>query len=393
MKNIGIVAEYNPFHNGHKYQLEKIREELNPDNIIIVMSQDIVQRGEFASFDKYWRAKTALENGADLVVGLPFFISSQSAGYYADGSVKLLNSIGIDTLVFGAESDSLSELDKLSKILIQNEDNLLIQTKKLQQSGLSYPKAREIALKQIGIDNSLISDPNNILALEYLKTINKNQFDISPYLIQRIGSHYNSYDFNSTIPSASAIRNRLSFYKDLPEKNVPYPVEEVIEEFKYVNQEEVFKSIYLKLLNSNINALTEIVGINEDRANQLINSTSKSDNFKEFILNLKSKNITRTSINRIIIALLLDFKKRDLEIFNSTSFTNYHRILGFNNKGREILRNPNLTILSNLGRDQKKLNDYQKKSLNYDLKAASLRRLFQNLGSNYNDYLKKPLKM
>ena len=212
MKNLGIIAEYNPFHKGHEYHLKESLKATGAQNVICVMSGNFVQRGEPAIIDKWARAEIALKNGVDLVLELPVIFSAASAEYFAFGAVSILEATGIvDCLCFGSESGKISDLQAMADIFHEETPKFKELLMKNLSAGFSYPKARELAASQYtsSSSGSALQLSNNILGIEYLKALRKLGSRIQPVTIKRTGSHYNDETFSSTIPSATAIRNVL----------------------------------------------------------------------------------------------------------------------------------------------------------------------------------------
>lgn len=385
MKKVGIITEYNPFHNGHKYQIDRIKEELDPDLIVTVMSQDVLQRGQFASFDKFFRTKKALENGVDLVVGLPYAVSSQSAEYFAKGSVKLLEEIGVDTLVFGVEDDDLSELKKIAHLLNNETDAFKQKLKENLKSGQSFPKARANALRDLLDDPEILDKPNNILAIEYLKALEGTK--IEPYSIKRVGNNYHDLDITTSFPSASSIRKTLSENITIPDNSVPYSITELVENYKNTAEDMIYSALAVTVINKTATDLAKTAAVNEETANRIIKAFYKSSNLDDFVENIKSKNLTRTAINRILMNILMDFTKEELERFYNDSFIPYLRVLGFNQKARPLLKKLKEKTITNLKKDQKKLNEDQLHFLNLDIKANNLRSLFIRENGYNKEYL------
>ena len=211
MKAVGLVTEYNPFHNGHLYHLNKAMELTGADVSIAVMSGDFVQRGEPAILDKYARASMALNSGINLVVELPVNYAVSSAESFADGAVKVLNYIKADSIAFGSESGDIDGLLKVAHILCDNEEMLYKEISKYTSSGMSYAAARQkvVGLLTDADTAAVLSSSNNILAVEYLKAIIKHNYDIKPYTVQRQGDGYNDKDICSEYASATALRENI----------------------------------------------------------------------------------------------------------------------------------------------------------------------------------------
>lgn len=393
MKVGAIIAEYNPFHNGHKYQIEQAKKELGLDYLIILMSQDVVQRGTFASFDKYWRAEKALEAGADLVLGLPTIVSSQSAEFFAKGAVDILNKLPIDYLIFGAETDNLEALERIAEKLTNEDEAFKTSLNKHLKSGKTFAKSRFLALKESSpeLDTELLNLPNNILAVEYLKALEKTKSQIKPYLIKREKNNYHDKNIEHPLASATAVRESLNTEKEPEVSVVPYPYRELKEHFNSVDEDNLYTAFISKLLSSNKNDLLKIAGINEDFLNRLLKSYLKSREYSELVEALKTKNISRTTVDRIFFNILLNLTNNDLNSYYLNDYNPYLRVLGFNKERINFLKNLNIPIVTNVGKDKDKLDTVQKYFLDLDIKTANLRSLILNLKNFNQDYYIKPI--
>jgi predicted nucleotidyltransferase len=190
MKNIGIIAEFNPFHNGHKHFLETIKKEHSPNCIIAIMSGNFVQRGDLAIIDKWRRAETAVRNGVNLVIELPVPFAIQNAEVFASGAISIFSKLDIQYLCFGTEADNINDIYDLSRILTNESISFKISMNNYLKKGLSYPKALSNSIGSNRYEK--IFTPNNILAIEYIKSLIKNNYSIKPVNVKRIGIQYNS---------------------------------------------------------------------------------------------------------------------------------------------------------------------------------------------------------
>lgn len=391
MPTTGVIAEYNPFHNGHKYHLQETNKK--SDITVVAMSQDTVQRGDFSSFDKWWRTKTALQNGADLVIGLPFSVSSQSAEYFAKGSVRLLNTIGINQLSFGTETD-LSGLKQYAQSLAFESEDFKEHLKSNLKKGYSFPKSRELALLEMNpeLGPNVLNQPNNILAIEYLKAIYRNNYPITPLSINRIGSGYNDTAANSNFMSASGIREQLN-NKNFPilKSNIPYSLEDIKKHFTPTDKVLFYKSFVEKILTSDDMALLQIVGMTPDLLNKIRKAVLKAQNIEEFYTLIKSKDLPYSSISRVVLNTLIGFNKELLELYYANDYNPYIRILGFNQKGRKLLKDIDAPLVNNIAKDMKKLSPEQKIILENEIKTANLKNLYQGSHKFNQDYFNKPI--
>ena len=323
MKTIGIIAEYNPFHLGHLYQINKVKE-MYPDSIIIaIISGHFTERGDISIINKWDKAKICLDNQIDLVVELPTLYATQSADMFAYGALNILNNLHIDTLVFGTESDNLEDIKALADIAVNNKayDKLI---KEYLKKGINYPTAKSKALYDLsGIQ---IDKPNDLLALSYIKEIIKNKYPITPVGIKRTND-YHGKDASSDMISAGLIRELLRDKKDvskyLPKKTMNY-----LNRSLNINEAYPYL-IYNIMLNKD--KLAEYLLIDEGIENRILKSLPKSNSWEELVMNIKTKRYTYNKIKRILLMILLDIKKIDNN--NET----YIRVLGFNTNGRNYL--------------------------------------------------------
>ena len=352
MKVIGVIAEYNPFHLGHKYQIDKIKE-LYPDSIIIaIVSTNFTERGEISILNKWDKAKICLDNNIDLVVELPTLYATQSADMFAYGAINILNNLHIDTLVFGTESDNLNDLITLAKVAINNQEyDLLI--KKYLKEGINYPTAKSKALYDL--TNIKIDKPNDLLALSYIKEIIKNNYKITPISIKRTND-YHGKEINSNIVNASLIRDLIKENKDIS----AYIPDGTI---NFINQNISINDAYPYLLYNlmiNKDKLDEYLLVDEGIHNRILKSINKSNNWEELVMNIKTKRYTYNKIKRLLIQILLDIKKDD------NNLETYIRILGFNDKGRNYLnkikKEINMPIFTNYKPNQLNVFDIEFKS-------------------------------
>ena len=349
---VGIIAEYNLLHNGHALQLDFAKNTLRADSIVLALSPDFTQRGEIAILSKYERARIALELGVDLVVQIPVNSATDSSLGYAYGSIKTLDGLGIvDTLLFSAEDDDIDILSDIANIEI---DESLSYTNTLNESlrvGLSYPKARENAILEAIKDSDediptnlitdIISKPNNILAIEYLKALKLLNSDITPVCMKRIGSSYNDDVIEGSIASASAIRlaikngNPASIEATVPPKAYEY-YKKYYDNNEFLFPDDTSLMLGYKLLEGNLN---EYKDCNEELSNKITNELSNYTNMTSFRALIKSKNITEARISRVLCHILLNITD-DLYIKSQGRIyphIPYIYILGINDNGANLL--------------------------------------------------------
>lgn len=347
MKVVGIVAEYNPFHNGHKYQLDKVKQETGADYVVIAMSGNFLQRGVPALCDKFIRTEMALRCGADLVIEIPSLWATASAEYYAHAGVALLAATGVVThLAFGAETDDLEALLEVASILKKEPDVYRAVLANSIRSGNAFPVARKNALvtslphfTEEKLDE-LLDNPNNILALEYLKAMPDS---IEPILIKREGAGYHDTEINTELPSASAIREAIFVDADMHSISNAMPQDSfaLLKNACKCNQlmtiNDFSESLGYCLLSQAPNGFSTFADCNQDFSNKIKNALNEYVLFEDFIDTLKTKDMTYTRVSRCLLHILLGIKQSDYTIGRAIGFAPYLRILGFKNVSSKLL--------------------------------------------------------
>ena len=369
-----IISEYNPFHNGHAYHIKETRKH-GATHVIALMSGNFVQRGDLAIISKHERAKMALLSGVDLVVEIPVVWSIASAEFFASAAVKIADSLGcVNTLSFGCESAEIHLLKKAAEIICDN--NIKLEILKELKNGVSFPKARENVVRQFfGGVNSRLSDifrsPNNILAIEYIKSLNNIRSNIKPIAIKRIGSSHDENHINSHLPSASYVRQLIYNNEDFSEL-VPRPVFKIIneniqEQKAPANIYSIQTAILAKLRKTKKEELKNICDVSEGLENRIFKSIRLSTSLEELYSLIKTKRYTLSRIRRIILFAFLGINRED--VYSSPP---YIRILGFNNRGKHLLKelknNSKLPIITKKS-DVNSLNKNAKKI--FDLEQVS----------------------
>ena len=334
---LGIVSEYNPFHNGHLMHLQKSKELTHTDFTIAVMSGNFVQRGDTSIVDKWTKAEMALKSGVDLVIELPTLYAISSAENFADGAIKILNSLGIvDYVSFGSEIGEITPLDDVASVLYKEPKEFSSLITRQLRSGLSYPKARELAIQMYFGSSQKYTDvlenPNNILGIEYLKSLKRLKSPITPITLKRKYSDYNSNDIKSGIASATAIRTMLQKEKNI-HYVVPYETYELLEEKKKYGQIIPSLSIFSKeiiytLRKMTLSEIAALPDVSEGLENKIKAAANTSNNLEELILKIKSKRYTQSRIQRILLYALLNISEKDIAM--SKKQMPYIRVLGFN---------------------------------------------------------------
>ena len=361
MKAVGLVTEYNPFHNGHLYHLNKAMELTGADISVAVMSGDFVQRGEPAVLDKYTRASMALNSGVNLVIELPVNYAVSSAESFAAGALKVLDYIKADSIAFGSESGDIEGLSELAHILCDNEDMLYKEISKYTANGISYAAARQKVVEKLTDKDTaaMLTSSNNILAVEYLKAIIKNNYAIKPYTVQRQGDSYNDTDIRSEYASATALRENLkadNISEYIPVKaglilssNTNYIYPDDITEVLFTRLLDILfasnydKNVFIENVMQYPDVSKEIAGRLYKSAMDMITRTvpqrsESKDNwafsFGSLCEHIKTKEVPLSRIKRALVRITLGLDKKHMEKYANEP---YIRVLGFDKKGQEYL--------------------------------------------------------
>jgi len=342
-KILAIIAEYNPFHNGHLYHLQKSKKELKPDYSICIMSGNFCERGDTSIIDKWSKTETALKCGFDMVIELPVLYSISSAENFAEGSLKILDAFDDVTLSFGSETGDLDSLKNIANILYNEPKEYKTILSHELSKGVSYPKAREnallIYLNDVRKYANLLSCPNNILGIEYLKAIKKLKSKVTPYTVKRIDAGYNSLKIKDRLASATAIRNLLKENQDV-KKLIPTPsfniISENINNGTVINDISVFeKEIIYTLRKMSIQEISNLQDVTEGLENVIKQAANNCNNLEDLIESIKSKRYTRSRIQRILLYSILNITKKDIQ--DSYRTKPYVRVLGVSNRGKHLL--------------------------------------------------------
>ena len=342
MKTAGIIAEYNPFHTGHEYQIKYVKEKLGADFVVIAMSGDFVQRGTPALFSKYVRAEMALKGGADLILELPVSSSTASAELFAKGGVQLLDGIGVtDILCFGSECGDTRILMELAKLLVDEPPEFQAALRLNLKEGMTFPKARSQALTEILPEpwkyQQVLSSPNNILGIEYCKAILREKSSISPVAIKREGNDYHEKSLAENIfPSASAIRkaiidthNARTLENFLPEscRDIFF---QTVSDHNYLLENDLDLIYRYRLLQETEELLCSYLDMSHSLARRILSCRNQYETFTQFANQLKTKDITYTRIQRALLHMLL-------HIHNVPEQIPYARVLGFRKSSASLL--------------------------------------------------------
>lgn len=371
MNKVGIIAEYNPFHNGHLYHLNEAKKLFPDSNFILILIGNFTQRGEISVINKWDKTKIALEYGYDLVVELPFLFATQAASIYAKGAIDILNYLNCDYLVFGSETNDVNLLKKLVEITNDNKKYELL-VKNYIDKGLNYPTAQSKALQEIS--NISIDKPNDVLALEYVRQIKNTNGKITPISIKRTND-YHEEDINKNITSATSIRKNIN-NNSLIKNTMP---ENVIKYINSINYDKYFELLKYQIISSE--KLNEYIGVDEGIENKLKKAIFDCNNIDELILKIKSKRYSYNRLQRMLLHILCQNKKE-----NNNLSINYIRVLGLNNNGKKILKdckNIKVPIITKF----KKEYEYLFKE---DIKASKIYSLITNY--DYKEEFKSSIK-
>ncbi len=352
MNNLGIIVEYNPFHNGHIYHINKSKQETNSQNVIAVMSGNFVQRGEPSIFNKYTRTKLALQNGVDIVLELPTVYATSSAELFSHSAVSILDKSNIvNTICFGSESGSIKPIQSVANILTNESSHFKMLLKEELSTGVNFPKARQNALSKISPSLSdVVSSPNNILGIEYLKSLNKLNSKIKPYTILRKSSDYNDTSLPnsfSSIASATSIRQSLLASKSNNINDISaFVPKNTFEQLEYTLNNDLlpyldtaFSILKYKIITSDVSTLTNILDMSDGLSSRLLKVLPLCTSYTDLINNLQSKRYTNTRIKRALLHLLLNIKVSDIELYSTINYIPYIRVLGFRKDKSYLLSN------------------------------------------------------
>lgn len=396
MKVLGIIAEYNPMHTGHIYHISKAKEITGCDTVIVIMSGSFTQQGNIAIINKFERAKQAIQNGVDLVLEIPSAFASSDAGNFAYKSVSILNDLNVDAICFGAETDNIERLKLISETLIYKDKEIWIEIKNELKKGISFAKARNNSLNKFlnEDDINIILSPNNILALEYLKTLKVLNSNIIPFAIHR-ESNFNSHMLENCYTSSTSIRKTLENKCNLNDiqKYIPENVSKYLKNNKIIFNNDFFEILKYKIISMNENDLKEINGVSEGIENKLKKEICNSYSYDEFLFKIKSKRYELSRIKRILVNILLNISKDDFNLLKENN-SNYAHILAFNHDKKDLLSHisntSNIPVISSLNnKTLSYLNKYQKLSLDIDIYASNIYSMLinQKINKDYTNFI------
>lgn len=380
MRTVGIICEYNPFHNGHLHLLKEARKHHDGQYVICVLSSDFLQRGEPSIINKFERARSAILNGADLVFELPVLYSCRNASEYAYYGVSLLDKVGIcDTLMFGSESGDRQVLSDIADVLVNEPSEYRSLLKENLSEGLSYPKSRSNSLMKHFNDtmySDVIRSSNNILAIEYISAIRNMTSPIQFETIKRVGSAYLDENLTQSYSSATAIRNSifkegLSSVKDQIPQVTYQLLDHVFQSYEPVSSSHLDHIINFRLASLTASDLLSYQNVTEGIENRIIDAFGRHMKFEEMVEYISSKRYPKTRIRRMLIHILLDLKKDYLK--NEIS---YARILYASEKGKDLFDVINKNSTIPVFTSYKKFHDIAptsiRKLLDFEVKASNI---------------------
>lgn len=359
---VGIIAEYNPFHNGHLYHLLQSKDIAQADSVVAIISGNFTQRGDTSIVDKWTKAYMAICGGCDLVLELPTVYSISSAENFASGAIKILDSLKVvNSISFGAESDDLATLNNIANVLYTEPKGYTnILTHELQK-GLSYPAARENAilmyLNDIKRYANILNSPNNILAIEYLKALKTQKSNMTPIMIKRKKVYYNDERIVDDFASATAIRKLIKrrefdeLRKVVPRSTYKLLSRPIRDGNIVISLSNFEKEIIYTLRKMSVKDIANLPDVSEGLENLIKSSADNCNDLSRLIVNIKSKRYTQTRIQRILLYALLKIDKKLME--ESKKIVPYARVLGFTNKGKELIseinrKNPKIHMITSV---------------------------------------------
>ena len=347
---IGIIAEFNPLHNGHLYLINKIKEKYEDASIILVLSGNYTQRGIPSIIDKWKKTELSLKLGIDLVVELPFPFSTQSADYFSYGATTILNYLKVDKLIFGSESNDIKVLEKI--VDAQKDDKFNTLVKLYCKSGYNYPTALSLSLEEL--TNEKVTTPNDLLGISYIKAIKENNYNIEVETIKRTND-YHEKELEEDISSATSIRKALKEGINISNQ-VPKIELDYLNELHYID--DYFNIIKYKIITEEDLSIYQTV--DKEIVKKLKKEILNSNNIDEYIKRIKTKRYTYNKISRMLLHILTNFTKEKAKKFNKIS---YIRVLGINNTGRNILNNIKkdieIPIISKITKEKNPMLEYE----------------------------------
>jgi tRNAmet cytidine acetate ligase len=340
MRAVGLITEYNPFHNGHLHHLQESRRLADAEVAVAVMSGHFLQRGEPALFDKWLRTEMALAAGVDVVVELPFPFACNSAPHFAAGAVQALAALGVESLCFGSESGDLDALQKVAELLVNNEERITVATASLLRRGLAYPEARAQVVRELGGEDAaaVLETPNNILGLAYLRALHASGSPLRPLTIPRIGAGYHDTEASGSIASATGIRRLLAAGEpvlDFLPAAVQLPFLRAVNRGLHFDEELLHRLLVARILRG-AKSLRGLYQVADGLDQRLFSAALTSGSYGELVDAVKSRHWTRTRVQRILAHLLNESSAEAMADFLAAG-PRYLHLLGTSGRGRRFL--------------------------------------------------------
>lgn len=377
MQAVGIVVEYNPFHNGHLLHIKKSKEKTGAEVVVAVMSGSFLQRGEPALVNKWTRTEMALSGGADIVIELPYFFATANAEVFARGAIHLLEVLQCQDFCFGSEAGTIEPFLRTIEVKDKQKDQYEASLKQYLHKGNSYPKAASLAFHSLASDQRGLdlTKPNNILGLEYIQSVVKNQYQINPQTIQRVSASYHETALSNTgIASATGIRkalfegeNSIQKIQDYVPKSTADILTDYLLQYKHFQNWELYwPYLQYQIISTSLHSLSRIHEVEEGIEYRIVEMAKKSAAFYEFMQNMKTKRYTWTRIQRIATHILTQTKKEEVA---QSSFPEYIRLLGMTKNGQtylnKIKKQLELPLVA-------KISSFEMPMLAADIKAANI---------------------